>query len=236
VVRHLSGSTSAGIHQITWDYRYAGRTPLGLRGDGYGPLALPGQYTITVAARQDGQLQQLAGPASFEVKPLGVEYLSQSQLQRNQAFQQKTAELQRAVMGAYRVAQDTAEQLEYLKRAAELTPGVDPQLRKQVRQTELRLQDMIEKFQGDPTRPRRNEPAMPGILSRVRTVVYGTWSTTQAATGTHQRSYEIAADEFSEVLAPLRKLVERDVPALGRKLEAAGAPWTPGRRIPDWKK
>ncbi len=103
-------------------------------------------------------------------------------MQASLAFQQQTGELQRAVMGAYRVAQETQEQLNYIKKAIEMVPGIDPQLAVTVRKLELRLLDILERFNGDPTKPRRNEPAPPGILDRVQTVVYGHWSTTQAPT------------------------------------------------------
>jgi len=34
----------------------------------------------------------------------------------------------------------------------------------------------------------------------------------------------------------MRVLIDLDVKKLGDELEAAGAPWTPGRRVPVWKK
>jgi hypothetical protein len=38
------------------------------------------------------------------------------------------------------------------------------------------------------------------------------------------------------VLDRLRGLIDRDLRALGAAMEAAGAPWTPGRGLPVWKK
>ena len=197
---------------------------------------MPGTYTVSLSTRVDGKLTELVGPTSFEVEPLGTATLSEKDRQASLAFQKKTGELQRAVMGALRVAQETEEQLKYIKKAIEVVPGMDPKLAVQARELELRLQDILERFNGDPTKPRRNEPAPPGIMSRVQTVVYGHWSTTQAPTNSHRKSYEIAAEEFSELLGDLRKLVEKDVAALRSKLDAANAPWTPGRGIPKWKK
>ena len=84
--------------------------------------------------------------------------------------------------------------------------------------------------------PRRSESAPPGIMNRIRQIVFGHWSSTSASTATHRRNYEIAAAEFSEMLDELRTLVEGDLVALEEKLEAAGAPWTPGRRIPQWQR
>ena len=127
------------------------------------------------------------------------------------AFQKQTGELQRTVYGAYRVAQETAEQLKYIRRALDTVPGVDPNLAVEARALELRLQDMLERFEGDPTKPRRNEPGMPGILSRVQTVVSGHWTTTYGPTNSHRRSYEIAAEEYGALQDELRKLVEQDV-------------------------
>ena len=236
VVRRLRGSTSAGVHRVTWDYRYPGMSPVDLDGSGRGPMAVPGGYTVSLATRVEGKLTQLVGPTPFQIEPLGMAALSAGDRARVLAFQKKTAQLQRAVLGAYRVARDTAEQLQAMRHAIEVAPGVDPKLLIETRRLELKLQDLIERFSGDPTRTKRSEPGMPGIVGRVQTVVSGHWSTTYGPTNTHRKSYEIAAEEFSEVLGPLRQLVERDVPALGRKLEAARAPWTPGRRIPDWKK
>ncbi len=235
-VREIPVAPQQGIHQATWDFRYPGYAPLQLSGDGYGPLAVPGNYTVSLSTRIDGKVTQLVGPTPFQVEVLGTSSLPEGDRQATLAFQQKTGDLQRAVMGAYRVAQETAKDLKYVQHAVEVTPGIDPALGVQVRQLQQRLQDLLERFSGDPTKPRRNEPGMPGILDRLQTIVYGSWSTSQAPTATQRKSYDIVADQFSALLGDLTKLVEKDVPALGRKLDAAGVPWTPGRGIPRWQR
>jgi hypothetical protein len=52
-------------------------------------------------------------------------------------------------------------------------------------------------------------------------------------TQTHLDDYSIAASEFAEQLGKLHALVEVDLSQLEKDMEAAGAPWTPGR-VPDW--
>jgi hypothetical protein len=52
-------------------------------------------------------------------------------------------------------------------------------------------------------------------------------------TQSHIDSYNIAAAEFGEQLSKLRALVEVDLTKLEKDMEAAGAPWTPGR-VPEW--
>ncbi len=236
IVRQISVAPTQGIHRATWDFRYTGYTPVQLSGSSYGPLAMPGTYSVSLSTRVDGKLTELIAPTSFDVETLGLAALSEKDRKANLEFQKKTGELQRAVMGAYRVAQETDKQLKYIRKALEVAPRIDPKLAVEARELQLRLQDILERFSGDPTKPRRNEPATPGILSRVQTVVHGHWSTTQAPTATHRKSYDIAADEFTRLLRDLHKLVDKDVNALSRKLESAKAPWTPGRGIPAWKR
>jgi hypothetical protein len=71
-------------------------------------------------------------------------------------------------------------------------------------------------------------------VSRVQWIVQGNWTTTTAPTGTQTQGYQIAAEEFAEVLTRLQTLVETDLQGLEAKAEAAGAPWTPGR-VPRWQ-
>ena len=52
-------------------------------------------------------------------------------------------------------------------------------------------------------------------------------------TPTHLDAYNIAASEFTEALAKLHTLVAVDFARLEKDMEAAGAPWTPGR-VPEW--
>ena len=56
----------------------------------------------------------------------------------------------------------------------------------------------------------------------------------QKPTQTQRDHYAAAAAEFEQVLARLRALVEGDLTRLEKSMEAAGAPWTPGR-LPEWK-
>jgi hypothetical protein len=54
-----------------------------------------------------------------------------------------------------------------------------------------------------------------------------------APTQTHIDNYNIAAQEFAGDLEKLRVLVDSDLSKLEKDMEAAGAPWTPGR-VPVW--
>ncbi len=236
VVRRLKGSTSRGIHRTTWNFRYPGFAPVQPGSDGYGPMALPGKYTVGIDSKVDGKITQLVAPVPFEVEPLGLASLAIPDRRASLDFQKKTGRLQRSLMGAARISQEAARQLQYLRAAIAATPTADQAWDAETHQLEIRLKDLTEQLSGDPTRPRRNEPAPKGMLSRLQGIVYGSWSGSYGPTQSHRQAYERLADEFSRLLPDLKKLVEKDIPAMGRKLESVGAPWTPGRAIPDWKR
>lgn len=235
VVRRLGGPTSQGMHRVTWDFRYGGFPSSRPGRSGFGPLAVPGTYTVEISQFVNGEAKTLVEATEFEVEFLGTSTLPAPDRQEVLAFQQQTGELQRAVMAAYQVATEAQAQVEQLKQLVAEHPKLDPGLHQRVRQLELALLDTLEVFDGDPTRPARNEPALDGIMSRIQTIVRGHWTITSGPTDTHRQQYEIAEQKFREVLPTLRKLVESDLKSLNGELDQAKVPWTPGRGLPNWK-
>ena len=230
LVRELSGSQSRGIHHTNWNYRM--QTIASSR---RGPMALPGKYTVEVVSRVNGEEKLLAEPTAFEVQPLGWDGIQPIDRTEIVKFQKQTARLQHAISAAYEITGDVANQLSDMRTAVESAPKVNLELRKAIREQELKLLDIMEKFDGDRLRPRHSEPGAPGILTRISTVVRGHWSTDQAPTATHRASFQIAEDEFTAVLPDLTELIETTIPALNKQLDEAGVRWTKGRRIPNWK-
>jgi hypothetical protein len=233
-VRRVEGSTKAGLHRATWDFRYPGFGPIEIGDDGEGPLALPGSYTVTLERRVDGETAVVAGPVEFRATVLGEPSLPAADREAKLAFQLEVGRLQRAVLGAARAADEAATRLDVLAYAAEVTPGLESALRDEVRDMQLRLLDLREELEGDPTRSRRSEPAAPGILERVQTIVGGQWSNTAAPTGTQKEQLALADSLFGGMVEELRQLVDRDLPDLEKRLDEAGVPWTPGRGVPRW--
>ncbi len=80
-----------------------------------------------------------------------------------------------------------------------------------------------------------NENTPVSIQERVGYVLSSHRFALSPPTRTQQDSYRIAAEEFAEQLPRLRKLVEVDLKALEKALDAAGVPHTPGR-LPAWEK
>ncbi len=244
VLRQVSAPRDKGLHRVAWDLRYPSSEPARLdksppespwASEPQGPMVLPGKYSATLCSEIDGKIKELTQPVTFDVVALAQGTFQPDDPEAVHAFRLRVAELQRAVTGAVRVADKTKERLDYLRAAIEDTPDVDLSFYAEVESIGERLDAIRVSLRGDPTYNRRNEAAPPSISERVSWIVGGQWSVTCAPTQTHRDQYAFAAEEFAPVLASLRTMVEEDIPALEVKIEAAGAPWTPGR-VPTWEK
>jgi hypothetical protein len=83
----------------------------------------------------------------------------------------------------------------------------------------------------DEVREKLSEPTVPSISDRVQRAFWGSSATRQMPTTTQRRNVEIAQAEFAALHQELVTLIEQDLAQLEAELAAAGAPWTPGRRL-----
>lgn len=242
VVRRVSGSRDKGVHRDSWNLRYPAMTPTQLGGGAdlapweeppSGPLALPGKYTVTLAKEVDGETTALTDPVEFNVVPLDLATFTAKDREAVMAYRAKIARLQRAVRGALKVSGEIEDRLAHVRKAIVETPKADAALLAEAGGLRGRLNVLQTRLRGDQTRGKRNEPAPPSINERVQNVVGSQWNATSAPTQTEQDAYRYAGTAFAEALGELRALAD-DLGKLEAKLEAAGAPWTPGR-IPEWE-
>lgn len=228
VVRKISTSSSKGMQRVFWDFRYSGSRR-------FGPVAVPGTYTVSVDQMVEGEVTEVIAPQEFEIEPLMFDETLEPDQQAILAFSRKAAKLSDAISAAATLISDASSHLSAVERLTFSASEMNPELWKEVRGLQIRLLDLEEKFQGDPTRPERNESALPGLQSRLRTAMFGAMGSTEGPTGTHQRQYEIAAELFEELQEEMQTLLKTDIPALMEKLDELGVPWTPGRKLPAWK-
>ena len=241
VVRRITGPRGKGFHRVSWNLRWPSSNPVSLaekdldpwEDPARGPLALPGSYTVTLSKLVDGRFTELAGPQPIEVVPLGIASLPAADRAEAFAFQKKVARLQRAVGGAQKALGEASGRLEHCRKAALETAGTDPGLVAEVDRLQAALAALRFELDGDTTLSSRSEPAPLSVSERVNNIVGNQWNTTSAPTRTERDAYRHAGAAFCSLLGDLRELVEKDLSGLESRLEAAGAPWTPGR-IPDW--
>jgi hypothetical protein len=243
VIRRVGGNTTKGIHRVSWDLRHPSARPTSIKKakerapwerNPVGPLALPGTYTVTLSSTVDGVTTDLSEPQSFEVVDLGLNTFAADDPVAAREFQEKTWDLERAVRGALKWASEAESRLAHTRKALFDTPAADTALLAESQRLQTELDDILVKLSGDETRKDRNVFTPPSISERVYRIVRSHWDTTSAPTQTEKDGYEWAADAFSKELARLKAFAS-DLEAFEDQLEAAGAPWTPGR-LPNWTK
>ena len=246
-LRRLNAINAPGFHRIAWDLRYPAPSLPPERADGGdddpiadfrpqagGPLVMPGKYTIKLFAKSEGAVSDLGQPEAFNVDADTASPVRPEDRLALAAFQQKVAKLYRALSGSINTANDTRTRLRAIKRALNETPTADPKLAKTAEQLEMQVIEFLRTTRGDEVLARRNENVPASISERVQNIMSGERQAIQKPTQTHVMNYQIAAEEFSGELAKLRKVVDVDLRDLEKQMEAAGAPWTPGR-VPEWK-
>lgn len=247
VIRRIDAPSGRGFHRVAWDLR--GAAPVIARGGGRrggdgdeenfffqppsGPLVPPGTYKVTMAKRVDGVVTPLPGEEKFEVVAEGVS-TREDRIQLSE-FLDKASRLQKAFNAAGDAATEARTRLEAVKRAIDATPGLPLKLREEVRGMEKRLAEITRALRGDNVMRSRNEAVPVSIADRVGSMTGSLRATTGKPTRTALNDYEIASEELAVEIAKLRKLMEGDLRAVEKQLDAAGAPPTPGR-LPEWKK
>ena len=226
VVRRIAAPKTSGIHRVAWDLRY----PDAAGGGRGGPLAMPGAYTAELLRRDGNGVTRLGEPQAFTPKVLVAAGTPESDHEARHAFQMEVAGLQRQVFGAVAALAASIERVESLAKAIDAS-GAEGDLRAQASTIRAGLLELRVRFLGDDTVRSRSEAVLPGIRQRIQRVVGAFWSMSDPTT-THRRQAEIVREQFGPANTELVNLVEVQLAGLEAQADAAGVPWTPGRRIP----
>ena len=231
------------MQRVTWDLRYPAANlpppPSPEADDTFGPppsgpLVMPGTYKVAVAKRVNGVITPFGQQQEFQIVVEGQDKMNPADRQALHDFQTKVARLQRAVSGATQAANSLTPRFAAIRRALLDTPNAPEQLMQEAVALEKRKNEILKSLSGDATLRGRNMNLPASINERVGEIVGGQRMSTARPTQTQIDLYADAAAEFEGTLSKLRQLIEVDLAKLEKQMEAAGAPWTPGR-IPEWK-
>jgi photosystem II stability/assembly factor-like uncharacterized protein len=242
-IRRVEGSTDSGFQRAAWDLRYPASRVHEHSGDeadddfpdtaDLGPLVLTGNYSVRMFSKVGGVETELAGTQSFKVVTEGMSGMNGADRTTQEEFLRKVGQLYRAVYGAQQTAENVQSRLKSIREALRETPAVGKQLGAVADGIEQRDREILRALRGDVEVARRSEAVPSSIGDRVNSIMDGERFSLAKPTQSHVESYNIAAGEFADQLAKLHTLVDVDLAKLEKDLEAAGAPWTPGR-VPEW--
>jgi len=241
VLQRIDGPAAKGFHRVAWDMRYPAPDPIDLapsndrapwEGPPKGPMALPGDYSVTLSKRVQGEWVDIAPARSFALKPLFEGGLVTDDRQALLDFQMQSNDLYRAVAGANSAMGELQGRIDHLLKAAAETPASNEAQAQALRALNTRMQSLKVHFSGDSTISSRAEKVPLSITGRINSIVGGHWDSQSAVTGNYRDSYVIAERQFREALVEL-KAIASSLASVEAELQAEGAPWTPGR-IPEW--
>jgi photosystem II stability/assembly factor-like uncharacterized protein len=242
-VRRVDAALADGFHRVSWDLRYF--APQLEDGDSdndgsfapaatQGPLVMPGKYSVRLFKRVDGAVTELGSAQSFTVVADGASGVNPTDRAALEDFQRKVSRLYRATSGAINSANEVQGRMKGIRKALADTPGAEA-LAAEADSIQQRNNEILRALRGDVAIAAHSENVPSSINDRVSGIMEGERFAIARPTQTHLDAYSIAADEFSQQLAKLRSLIQVDVAKLEKDMEAAGAPWTPGR-VPEWQK
>ncbi len=194
---------------------------------------LPGKYRVRLLLRQNGVTHGIEGEQAFHVTLYG-EGKGPGDRKAILVFQQKVTTLKRAVAGTLSVASEVEKRLGEIGRAIDQTPGLTVKDANRVHALKQRLNTILRALRGDVALRKRNENTPLSIAEKVETIIDDQRFYLGRPTATQERLYAEASGDFGRELGKLRELINKDVRELEKRLEAEGAPWTPGR-LPEWQ-
>lgn len=244
IIRKLKAPTKKGINRITWDFRYPSSNPIDIspklndnpfQSDDVGQLAAPGNYTLSMSKYVDGVLTEIIGGEKFIVKVLPGTTLPATDRPALVAWQRQAAELQRSIEGTSAILRDANQKVKYLKEAVFSVSEPNQSFAKEILDLENKLRSLQDKMFGDRVASQLDIDREPSINSRLSSAIYSGYGSTSEPTTTMKNQLQWAGEEYDTMNAALKQVIEKEIPAIEKKLEGAGAPYTPGR-MPEWKK
>jgi photosystem II stability/assembly factor-like uncharacterized protein len=237
-IRWIKGNAEKGLHRTPWDLKLSPPDPINLStpdfvppwaGEAEGPLAAPGTYSVKLYMQQNGSLKQLSTAQEFTLKPTpnspsGIDFEEVAK------FQQNTSLLLKDMYAASSKIGEAGNRIRYMKAAFIETPKANEQLFGGLKSLETKLGNLRERLSGNPIKNKFNESTVPSIMSRAGSVAYGHWGTRQTPTKTQQQNIQIAKKDFMAFKTDM-KAYYNELMQYESKLQAAGAPYTVGRKL-----
>ena len=240
-IRTIKQPVKAGVHRLIWDFRTSPVSPISLEGKGeyvpwhspdLGYMVTPGEYDVAMYRVQGGSMTPVGPPQRVTCEPLNVASLPAEDLGALAAFNTKVATLSRAVSAADAHRSALQAKLPFLEQAALNVGAPEESWLAEISAIIIGLREIDEKLNGDRLLLVDEGQSRMSLKGRTDMIVASLWTTTSAPTGTFERAYDEAHEAFGDVLTALEQTDAR-IGRLEDELEAAGAPYTPGR-MPVW--
>ncbi|MGB5820493.1 MAG: glycosyl hydrolase [Saonia sp.] len=240
VVTTVKGTNKKGFNRVNWKLTYPDKSgeplkPVKSEDDFFGSdlLATPGNYTVSLSKRVDGQVSQLAGPEAFEVVPLAEGALKGSPYEDIERFRETYQSFQQDLSATNSVVSKKLLSVGAMKRALDKSTNPTNDLISRIYDARQQLLDIEKELVGDKTKGEigeRSDPT-PGNGNFIGMVALS--SSTYGPTANHRSALGRATKQLGTIKAKLQVMVKTVLPKIEQDLKAAGAPWIEGQGLID---
>ncbi|MDJ0760190.1 MAG: hypothetical protein QNJ19_12365 [Woeseiaceae bacterium] len=236
VVRQIEASAEAGFNRVAWNLRYPPLQPWSAEEstsytDDDGVLVAPGTYSVTMSRRVDGVLSDTGQSQEFEVVSVREEpVLPGTSQEQRVIFESELDELVRATRGTVASIDEIVIELDAVKDTLERSVD-DGSLYATANAIQQRLKESRDRLSNNPQRAIYNDIGEMTVTARLFHARYSATAQAYGPTPEQRKSYRIARERYTEVVAGLSTLIDEEYAALKRAMDAAGVPWTPGRGV-----
>ncbi len=223
VIARLSCPTGEGVHRVTWYLRDTGTNPDADQG-GFGLMVTPGAYKVQLFQKAAGQTKPLTDQVSFLVQPDPLATLTAADYAAIAAFNKDVKQLQRRLTATAAAVTELSAKVEEMKKALKLAPKDAPAAEKMLFDMGEKLRVIRRALDGDNVLAARNENVPESIRSAVSGAARPHQSAIVKPTGTQKELLASAAKALADVTTAVKTMLDKDVPAAEKALEAVGAP------------
>jgi len=238
VVNRVKGKNKKGFNRVNWKLDYprksgerlaAPRSQRNFFGGG-GIMATPGDYTVTLVKRVDGNTTVLQEPKAFTVVPMYNGTLKRKSFDEMNAFREEAFSFQQDLTATNLEMSNSLKLVDAMKRAAYKTSSISDNLLKKINSARTTLLAIEKELSGNKIKGEigeRSNPT-PNDANRIGRMAL---SNTYGPTGNHKAALNRAKKQLSRIKSQLQNVTSNVFPVLEQELKKAGAPWIEGQGL-----
>ncbi|MBK6362152.1 MAG: glycosyl hydrolase [Saprospiraceae bacterium] len=230
VIRRNKQKPKKGINKYVWDAKaLADHTlkPDAESGAASGLFVLPGSYSVELNMFDGEKTTTLTNRETFEIKNPGWATLPAQDLVKVQNFANECNDFARVVYGTNSHLQYLKETVKNLKAGVLVSLKTDMDVTAKLYKAEKSIQDLDIELNGNSSLEKRYFEALPGLVSRISTILYSMYGHSSDIPATQKKSLKLAKSGFDVIYKKIKE-VDEELKLVQKDIEAAGVPYIKG--------
>ena len=228
IVNTIDGPNNEGFNRINWELNYPDKS--GEKLNGKSPtnsktLATPGDYTVTLAKKIDGQLEVLAGPKDFKVIPLKEGALKGKSYDEINNFREEFIVFSQELTATNLKMSNSLKLVNAMENALNKAVNPSTELYKRIHLVREKLLDIDKELSGDKTKAEIGESSDPTPNSYRGRFASILRNSTYGPTENHLDAFNLSKKRLNSIKQKLDNLKSGELNAILNDLKASGSPW-----------